>query len=82
MKGYTMKTQEEITREEITREEIEKGTLQFSLPSWYKTSGTHEFTTVIDIQLNNSVVGAVELSAQETMLLAQRLLDHVRNNAI
>jgi len=77
MKGYTMKTQEEITREEI-----EKGTLQFSLPSWYKTSGTDEFRTVIDIQLNNSVVGSVELSAEETMLLAQRLLDHVRNNAI
>ena len=60
----------------------EEARLDVSTYPSYIINDDNDFRAVIDIKLNDSVIGYAELSAQETMILAQRLLDHVRNNAI
>ena len=62
--------------------ENEEGRVSVSTYPSYIINDDNNFRAVIDIKLNDSVVGYAELSTQETMLLAQRLLDHVRNHAI
>lgn len=62
--------------------ENEEGRLDVSTYPSYIIDDDNNFRAIIDIKLNERVVGYAELSAQETMILAQRLLDHVRNHAI
>ena len=60
----------------------EEARVSVSTSPSYIINDDNNFRAVIDIKLNDSVIGSAELSVQETMLLVQRLLDQVRNNAI